>query len=300
MRAAEELVAGEKDELDSASELLLRAGLMLDWGEVVGVHEGAGAEVFYKGDVVILGELKEVFEFGFSGETAEIEVRAMDFEDEGSALGDGLFVIVEVSLVGGADFDELGAGGFEDVGDAEATADFNEFASGDDDFGFAFGDEGAEGEDEGSGAVVDDGGSFGFDKDSEGFFEEGSALAALAGGKVDLEVAVVGGNIVDSLSGTVTEGRAPEIGVDEDAGAVEDGLEAGAFEGFEGRGDAGGDVLAGEFFSRLEAFAVGCEVALDEANDEGLGQLGVFGKLLRKFFHGRESGQIHEETMPEG
>lgn len=224
--AAEEFVAGEEDELDAASKLFLGAGLVLDGGEVVGVHEGAGAEVFDEGDVVVFGELEEVFELGFAGEAAEVEVGAVDFEDEGGALGDGLFVVVEVGFVGGSDFDELGTGGFEDVGDAEAAADFDEFAPGDDDFGFAFGDEGAEGEDEGGGAVVDDGGGFGLDEDGEGFFEEGSALATLAGGEVDLEVAVVGGDVVDGLGGAVAEGGAAEVGVDEDAGAVEDGLEA--------------------------------------------------------------------------
>ena len=273
---------------------------MLDGGEVVGVHEGAGAEVFHEGDVVVFGELEEVFQFGFAGEAAEVEVRAMDFQNEGGALGDRFFVIVEMGFVGGADFDEFGAGGFEDVGDAEAAADFDELAAGDDDFGFAFGDEGTKGEDEGGGAVVDHGGGFGFDEDGEGFFEEGSAFATLAGGEVDLEVAVIGGDVVDGLGGAVTEGGTAEIGVDEDAGAVEDGLEAGTFEDLEGGGDAGGDVVAGEFFSGLETFAVGGEVALDEADDEGLGELGVFGELLREFFHGGKGGQIHEETMPEG
>ena len=283
-----QFVAGEEDELDAASELFLRAGFVFDGGEVVGVHEGAGAEVFHEGDVVVFGELEEVFQFGFAGEAAEIEVGAMDFEDEGGAFGDRFFVVVEVGLVSGSDFDELGAGGFEDVGDAEAASDFDKLAAGDDDFGFALGDEGAEGEDEGGGAVVDDGGGFGFDEDGEGFFEKGSAFAALASGEVDLEVAVVGGDIVDGLRGAVTEGGAAEVGVNENAGAVEDGLEAGAFEDLQGGGDAGGDVFAGEFFAGLEAFAVGGEVALDEADDEGLGELGVFGELLGKFFHGRE------------
>lgn len=93
-----------------------------------------------------------------------------------------------MGFIGGADFDEFRAGSFEDIGDAEAAADFDEFATGDDDFVAVVADEMAEGEDEGGGAVVDGGGGIGFEEDGEGGFEVAGAASAVAGGEVEFEV----------------------------------------------------------------------------------------------------------------
>lgn len=40
-------------------------------------------------------------------------------------------------------------------------------------------------------------------------------------------------------------------------------------------------------------------MALDEADDEGLWELGLLGELLGEFFDRRKGGQIHRETMPQ-
>ena len=197
--AAEELVAGEGDEVDAVGEGLHGGGLALDGGEAGGVHEGAGAEVLDEGEGVLAGEGGEFGDGGLVGEAFEGEVGAVDFEDEGGFPGEGGLVVAEVGFVGGAGLDEAGSGGLEDFGDAEAAADLDEFAAGDDDLvvpGGAEGDEVAEGDDEGGGAVVDGGGFFRAEDGGEGGFEVGGARAALAGGEVELEVGVAGGDVV--------------------------------------------------------------------------------------------------------
>lgn len=173
--AAEELVAGEADDVGAGGEAVLDQGLV---GESVGgeVEEGAGAEVVHDEDVMFVSEGDEFGDGNFGGEADDAEVGGVDTEDESSVFGDGVFIVAEVDFIGGADFDEFGAGFFEDVGDAEAAADFDELTAGDDDF-FAFG-EGAEADHGGSGVVVDDGGGGGAGE----FLEEGcdAVFAAVA------------------------------------------------------------------------------------------------------------------------
>jgi len=204
-------------------------------------------------------------------EAFHVEVAAVDAEDEGGAWGDGAGVVVEGGLVGGADFAEDGAAGFEDIGDAEAAADLDQFAAGDDDLGAGWGGEVAEDEDEGGGGIIDDGGGGGVGGEGEEVFDVGGAGSAFAGVEVEFEVAVTGGDIGEGEGGGLGEGGAAEVGVEEDAGAVDDRLEAVAGEGGEGGvqlGDERGEVgdLAG-CAALVEAFA-------DGVDDDGPGQRG--------------------------
>ena len=111
----------------------------------------------------------------------------MDAQQHACAVVDGVAVIVDMGAVGGADFAQDGAGALHDFGDAEAVADFNQFAARDD--GFASGGEFVEDEEERGGVVVDDDGGF-----AEDGFEERAgvdvAFAARAGGEVVFEIAV--------------------------------------------------------------------------------------------------------------
>ena len=83
----------------------------------------------------------------------------MDAEDGGRAFGDRPFVIAEVGLVGRAHFDQLGAGGGHDLGQAKGAADFHQLAAGNDHF--LAGGHGVEHDRRGGGVVVDHGGGLG-------------------------------------------------------------------------------------------------------------------------------------------
>ena len=57
----------------------------------------------------------------------------MDFKDHRRIGRDGALVVAQMRAVGGADLDEFGARSRHDIGDAEATADFDELAAAHDD-----------------------------------------------------------------------------------------------------------------------------------------------------------------------
>ncbi len=290
--AAEEFVAGEDDEVDATFEAFLRGGFVFDGGQGVGVHHGARAEVFDERDLVFFGESCELGDFGFADESVDVEVGAVDFEDEGGLWGDGLLVVVEVGFVGGAYFDEFGARSFEDFWDPESAANFDEFGSGDDDFVFAFLNKSAEGEDEGGGTVVDGGGSWGFEEAGEGGFEVAGAFSSGARGEVKFEVGVSGGDGLEGRGGSGSEWGASEVGVDEDSGAVDDGLEARVGEGL--KCGAGGvfDVFPGVFFVLEEELAEVVDLLADEEVDEGAREWGVGREGGGEFFDGGEGGEF--------
>ncbi len=219
LRAAQQLVAAERDEIHASFEALLGARLVhAEWPQV---RHAAAAEVFVEGDVVLSGQGGQLVQRGLLGETGDAEVGMVDGEDEGGVVVDGLAVVVEMGLVGGADFAEDGAGAGHDVGNAEAFADLDELSAGDDDF--AAGGQFVEDQIDGGGVVVD--GDAGLAE--EALDEIGDvhvAAAAAAGGKVVLEVRVAG----DELERP--QGGAAQIRMQDDAGGVDHRPQRGALE----------------------------------------------------------------------
>ena len=267
--AAEEFVTGEGDDVDTGGDAVLHERFV----DAIGleIDERAGTQIFVDGDI----QAGEFVQSWLGGEAGDVKVAGMDAQQERGFGGDGVGVIGNCGFVGGADFDELNASGAHDVGDAEAIADFNEFAAADDDIP-AFG-QGVEHEEDGGGVVIDGDGWRAGEP-----FEDGAAvtiaLAAFAGGEVVFKVAVA----FNGLEGS--EWRPAEIGMQNDAGGVDDGLEAGLAESGEAGGCGhsrierrhrtldgvarGGDGLLGFGFQQAvgitgELFTESCEERLD-------------------------------------
>ena len=160
------------------------------------------------------------------------------FEEHAGGGGDGPAVVVDAGLVGGADFDEAGAALLDDVWNAEAAADLDQLAAGDDDF--AAGGEGAKGQEHGGGAVVDGEGGFGAGEAAEQGLDGLGAAAATASGEVELEGAGAGG-FDDSGDGFRRERGAAEVGVQHNPGGVNDPAEA--WSGFEMPPGGGEEVI---------------------------------------------------------
>jgi hypothetical protein len=91
----------------------------------------------------------------------------------------------------------------------------------------------AEDEDEGGGAVIDDSGGFCAGEEGEGFFEKAATGAARSSVEIELEVMVGRSDRSDVVGDGSGEGGTAEVGVDEDAGGIDDWLDAGAREGGE-------------------------------------------------------------------
>lgn len=292
LRAAEKFVAGEDDEVDAAAKAFLRGGFVLDGGEFVGIHHGPGTEVFDEGEAVIVGEFGDFGNLGFADEAIDVEIGPVDLQNESSLRSDGFFVVVEVGFVGGTDFDEFGAGCFKDVRNPKSSADLDEFGAGNNDFVFSFFNKGAEGEDEGGSAVVDSGGGFGFEKAGESGFEVAGALAAAPGREVKFKVGVAGGDFLKGPGCAGTEGRASEVGVNEDAGGIDDRLEAGIGKFAEALAGGFLDVFARMVFAGEEELAEAVDLAADEEVHQRSGKGDLGRKGGGEFFDGREGCKL--------
>ena len=221
LRAAEKFVAAEHHDVRAGFDAV--AHERLDDAVRGEIDEAAGAEVFDEREVCALRQRGEFLQRRLVGESGDLEIRWVDAEEHARFFGDGVFVVGEARAIGGADFAERGAALRHDFGDAEAVADFDELAARDEDFAVAR--ERCENEEHGGGAIVDDDSGFGAGEALEHTRGVDVALAARAGFEVVLEIRILRGGAAEFFDGGFGERRATEIGVQDDAGGVDDGLE---------------------------------------------------------------------------
>ena len=125
-----------------------------------------------------------------------------------------------MGLVGGADLHEYSAAAGHDLRHAEGAADLHQLAPGDS-HGLALA-EGVEHEEDRAGVVVDHHGGLGPGDLTEQALDVGIAAAALALFQVVFKVAVPGGYGGHMLRCLPAQGRAAQVGVQYDAGGVDD------------------------------------------------------------------------------
>jgi hypothetical protein len=144
----------------------------------------------------------------------------MHLEDGAGVGAQGTAVVGEGDAVRRPDLVQARAGGDEEVGDAEAVADLDQFAAGEHQFAALPEHDGDQGER--GGAVVDDDRRLGRRYRGQQGADRGlTPRAAPAGAEVELDVGGAAGGD-DGLDGGRRERGAAEVGVHQDAGRVED------------------------------------------------------------------------------
>ncbi len=188
-----------------------------------------------------MGEVGELGDVGLGDEAPLLEVAAVDLQDQGRAGGEGAAVVREVGPVGRADLEELDTGPLHHCRDAKGPADLDQLAPGHDD-GPAH-REGVQRQQQGGRIVVDDMGRLGPGEQRELGGEPAQARAATTGLEVELEARVALCGPGDSGPGRGGERGAAQVGVQQDAGGVQDPSRMGRGQpaGFEG--DPDGQVL---------------------------------------------------------
>ena len=78
---------------------------------------------------MVVGQSGNLRNFGFAGETINVEVRTVDFENERGLRRDRFFVIVKVRFIGRSHLHELCSGGFKNFRNPESATDFHELGS---------------------------------------------------------------------------------------------------------------------------------------------------------------------------
>ena len=124
LRPAEQLVAGEADEVGAGRERLLARRLV---AETVG--ERAGAEVVDERQLVSARDRGELRRARRLGEADDAEVRLVHAQQQRRVVADRALVVGRARAVRRPDLDEPRAGAREHVGDAEAVADLDQLAA---------------------------------------------------------------------------------------------------------------------------------------------------------------------------
>ena len=213
LRAAEQLVAGEADEIGAGRERLACGGL--------GLHRGdrAGAEVVHEREPVAPCNRGHLLEPRPLLEADDTEVRLVDAQQDRRLWPDRAFVVGRPRPVRRPDLDEPGAGAREHVGDPEAVADLDQLASRDHDLAALR--ERGECEQDRRGVVVDDERSLAAGQPVEDLRDVILARASGALVKVVLEVRVAASGLNHPLERLLGERRAAEVRVDDDTCRVE-------------------------------------------------------------------------------
>ena len=123
LRAAEQLVAAEADEVGSGRERLLRRRLRTQ------IEQRARPEIVDERQREPPGQSGQLLHRRLLGETDDAEVRLVDAKQQRSLGAGGALVVGDAGSVGRSDLDEPGAGPREHLGDAEAVADLDQLAA---------------------------------------------------------------------------------------------------------------------------------------------------------------------------
>ena len=130
LRPAEQLVAGEADEVGARGEALARRRLVASDKSLLA--SDAGAEVVDERQAVAARDRGELGERRLLGEADDAEVRLVHAQEQRRLGADRALVVGGARAVRRADLDEARARAREHVGDAEAVADLDQLAARDD------------------------------------------------------------------------------------------------------------------------------------------------------------------------
>ncbi len=182
--AAEELVAGETDQVGAIGEEFADRGFGRQ-APATEVVQAAGALIDDEGQLVAVCRIGELGGGGFGREADDPEVGLVGHEDGGGVVADGALEVGQMGPVGAADLDESAARGRHHVRQAERTADLDELSARDDDLP-AHG-VGAQDQKQRGGVVVDHHSRFGAADRGDALAQRGEALSPPAGGQVELQ-----------------------------------------------------------------------------------------------------------------
>jgi hypothetical protein len=277
LRAAEQLVAGEADEIGSGRERVPRGRLVRERDQC------SRSEVVDEGDPVACRDVGKLGRRRLLGEADDAEVRLVDAQEEGGLGPDRVLVVVHAGAVRRPDLDQPGAGPGEDVRDPEAVADLDQLATRDQHLASVR--ECGEREQDGGRVVVDHERRLGAGQPAQDRGDVVLPRAPCALGEVVLEVRVAAGDLAQPVERLLRQRCAAEVGVDDHAGCVQDAPETRPTDLLELGPQAGGEVA--RLDARADLLSSLVEHAAGRVDGERI--VGRAGKLV----HGREVSKLH-------
>src|SRR5437868_4680188 len=160
----------------------------------------------------------------------------MNFQDQRGLFANRARIICKRCFVGGADFAQFRATRLKDFADPKTAADLDQFAARNDHFVFgadppslsigaaysaAPSSKVTDDQNERSCAVVHDRGRFRLAEDGEGALEISTAITAIAGGEVQLQIIIRGSDVPKHFARALRKWRSAEVGMNDDTGSVD-------------------------------------------------------------------------------
>ena len=222
MRPTQQLVAGERDQVDACGDDFLHGGLVRE-APVAEVDEAARAEIFHDRQAAVVAERDQLARRDVGGEPDDTVVRRVNLEEQPGVVSDRTLVILQVGAVRRPHLTQDGAAAQHDVGDPKFSADLDELTARDDDL-LAVGQR-LERQENRRRVVVDDQRVLGARQAPQQLLHVRIPRATLFGGQVELEVGIAFGDAGDALEGERAERGSAEIRVEDDAGGIDHRLE---------------------------------------------------------------------------
>ena len=224
LRSAQQFVAAEGDQVGALFQGILWCRFI---GQAIGaeVDQCAAAQIDNKGQAVFPGQGRHVLFRHRLGEALDGVIRRMHLHQQRRPGADRPGEVLEVGAVGGADLDQLAAGPFHNVGNAEGAADLDQLAARHRHL-FALG-QGVEDQQHGGGVVVDGGGGLGPGQAADEVFQVVVPVAAFSPVQIIFHVGRRLGRAFDGGQGGGGHRGPAQVGMDDGTGQVEDGGQAG-------------------------------------------------------------------------
>ena len=219
LRAAEELVARERDQVRAVGEAI-RDGPLPGDAELVERDDATRSLVVHPRDSGFARHRRDFRGLRRGRVAADLVVRRVNRQQERCVGGERAPVVVGGRAVGRADFAKERAGGFEDLGDLETPTDRDELSPGNEDRASAR--ERGESEVDGRSVVVDDERLFRSEERPGRTAHVVLALAAPTGRGLVLDGRVPRGDPGDRVAGSLRQRRPAQVRVQEHAGAIDD------------------------------------------------------------------------------
>jgi hypothetical protein len=244
LRPAQKLVAAAADQIAAGRQQLGKARMVGELRRLRTAPEQPAPLVHQHRDGEAPAELGQLPRRHRGDEAAEAEVAGKNLEQQRGLRSHRRFVVGQPGAVGGPHLNQAGAGGGEDLGDAEGTADLHQLAARY--HHLSVPGEGRKAEQQRRGIVVHHHRRLGAGGGPQQALDPAVALASAAGRQIELQIAVGIEQRRQRRRHGARQRRAAEVGVQENAGGVEHPARRRAGRGLELGGDAprqGRDVL---------------------------------------------------------
>ena len=251
---------------------------MFDPLDRLGLDHGSAAKVFDERHPLAPGHRGDVFGQRRLHEAVHEEIAAMHFQHQRRLAGHRTGVVVERRLVRRAHLAQPRAARLEHIGNPESSADLQQFTPGYHDLVGGGPAEVVEDQHQRRGVVVDDGRGFRAAQHGEAVLEIRGAAPSCAAREVVFKVVVVRTDGRKRADDVGSERSPAEVGVHQNAGAVDHGADAGCAKVLQDGADAG---ERGIDVGTLPVRSQGVQLAAHHVDDNRARQPGVAERTAR-------------------